>query len=63
MDKMKLCFRRKKNAMRKVKLLVIIFLIVDIFMAVAFSILIKGPQDEYSDDDIFSETCPNEEYV
>lgn len=49
--------------MRKMKHLAIIFLIVDIFMAAALSLLIKCSRDEYSEDDIFSEICPNEEYV
>ena len=63
MDKMKFCFRRK-NVMRKLKHLAIIFLIVDIFMAAVLSLLIKcSDDDEDSEDDIFSEMCPNEEYI
>lgn len=49
--------------MKKVKTLAIIFLIVDIITAATLSLLIKGAEDEYSDDDIFSEACPNEEYI
>ena len=49
--------------MRKMKTLVIIFLIVDIITAAALSLLIKDAEDEYPDDDIFSEMCPNEEYA
>jgi biotin transporter BioY len=49
--------------MRKMKTFVIIFLIVDIITAAALSLLIKDVEDEYPDDDIFSEVCPNEEYV
>ncbi len=49
--------------MRKMKTLVIIFLIVDIITTAALSLLIKDAEDEYSEDDIFSEACPNEEYV
>ena len=37
--------------MRKMKHLAIIFLIVDIFMAAALSLLIKCSRDEYSEDD------------
>lgn len=51
--------------MRKMKNLAIIFLIVHIFMAVILSLLIKcsDDEDEDSEDDIFSEMCPNEEYI
>lgn len=50
--------------MRKLKHLAIIFLIVDIFMAAVLSLLIKcSDDDEDSEDDIFSEMCPNEEYI
>lgn len=49
--------------MRKVKCLVIIFLIIDIIAAAVLSLLIKYSEDEYPDDDIFSEICPNEEYL
>ena len=49
--------------MKEVKTLVIIFLIVDIITTAALSLLIKDAEDEYPDDDIFSEACPNEEYV